>query len=93
MFSGFGGQVDFIRGSAEGVDGRGKPIIALVSVTKKGESKIVPTLKVGQYTKVLQLYKIFYELVYCMACLIELNKNKQDLGNILFSKQDINHFI
>ncbi|PZC79980.1 hypothetical protein B5X24_HaOG215570 [Helicoverpa armigera] len=47
MFSGFGGQVDFIRGAAESVDGRGKPIIALVSVTKKGESKIVPTLKVG----------------------------------------------
>ncbi|KAJ8709590.1 hypothetical protein PYW08_009594 [Mythimna loreyi] len=47
MFSGFGGQVDFIRGSAEAVDGRGKPIIAFVSVTKKGHSKIVPTLKVG----------------------------------------------
>ncbi|XP_050554053.1 4-hydroxybutyrate coenzyme A transferase [Spodoptera frugiperda] len=47
MFSGFGGQVDFIRGAAEAVDGKGKPIIALVSVTKKGESKIVPTLKVG----------------------------------------------
>ncbi|XP_068625622.1 4-hydroxybutyrate coenzyme A transferase [Battus philenor] len=47
MYSGFGGQVDFIRGSAESVDGKGKPIIALVSTTKKGESKIVPTLKVG----------------------------------------------
>lgn len=47
MFSGFGGQVDFIRGAAESIDGRGKPIIALVSTTNKGESKIVPTLKVG----------------------------------------------
>ncbi|XP_004933631.1 uncharacterized protein LOC114253046 [Bombyx mandarina] len=47
MYSGFGGQVDFIRGAAEAVDGKGKPIIALVSNTKKGESKIVPTLKVG----------------------------------------------
>ncbi|CAH2059638.1 unnamed protein product, partial [Iphiclides podalirius] len=47
MYSGFGGQVDFIRGAAEAVDGKGKPIIALVSTTKKGESKIVPTLKVG----------------------------------------------
>ncbi|CAH0401588.1 unnamed protein product [Chilo suppressalis] len=47
MYSGFGGQVDFIRGAAESVDGKGKPIIALVSSTKKGESKIVPTLKVG----------------------------------------------
>lgn len=49
MYSGFGGQVDFIRGAAEAVDGQGKPIIALVSTTKRGESKIVPTLKVGEW--------------------------------------------
>lgn len=42
FISGFGGQVDFIRGSAIGDDGLGKPIIALPSVTKKGQSKIVP---------------------------------------------------
>lgn len=48
FYSGFGGQVDFIRGAAEGVDGLGKPIIAMPSATKKGESKIVPTLKPGK---------------------------------------------
>lgn len=47
MYSGFGGQVDFIRGAAEGFDGKGKPIIALPSVTNKGQSKIVPTLQAG----------------------------------------------
>lgn len=47
MYSGFGGQVDFIRGAAEGFDGKGKPIIALPSSTKRGESKIVPTIKEG----------------------------------------------
>lgn len=47
MYSGFGGQVDFIRGAAEGFDGKGKPIIALPSVTNKGQSKIVPVLKLG----------------------------------------------
>lgn len=47
MYSGFGGQVDFIRGAAEGIDGRGKPIIALPSATKRGESKITPILKPG----------------------------------------------
>lgn len=47
MFSGFGGQVDFIRGAAEGFDGLGKPIIAIPSVTARNESKIVPTLKLG----------------------------------------------
>lgn len=48
MYSGFGGQVDFLRGAAEGFDGKGKPIIALPSSTNKGESKIVSTLKKGK---------------------------------------------
>jgi len=47
IYSGFGGQVDFIRGSGAALDGMGKPIIALPSVTKKGDSKIVITLKEG----------------------------------------------
>lgn len=47
MFSGFGGQVDFIRGAGEGLDGKGKPIIALPSLTKNKESKITPILKSG----------------------------------------------
>lgn len=47
FYSGFGGQVDFIRGAAEGFDGRGKPIIAMSSATNKGVSKIVPLLKPG----------------------------------------------
>ncbi|KAM7535690.1 hypothetical protein Aperf_G00000104294 [Anoplocephala perfoliata] len=47
IYSGVGGQVDFIRGAAIAADGEGKPIIALPSVTAKGESKIVPYLKPG----------------------------------------------
>ncbi|XP_034112770.1 4-hydroxybutyrate coenzyme A transferase [Drosophila nasuta] len=47
FYSGFGGQVDFIRGAAEGLDGLGVPIIAMPSTTNKGESKIVPVLKPG----------------------------------------------
>jgi len=46
---GFGGQVDFIRGAGLSLDGRGKPIIAMPSATKRGETKIVPTLKLGKY--------------------------------------------
>lgn len=45
QYSGVGGQVDFIRGAS--LSEGGKPIIALNSVTKKGESKIVPMLKPG----------------------------------------------
>jgi len=46
IFSGFGGQVDFIRGAARSKGG--KPIIALPSTAKGGEiTRIVPTLKQG----------------------------------------------
>lgn len=44
-FSGVGGQMDFMRGSA--LSEGGKPIIALPSMTAKGLSKIVATLKQG----------------------------------------------
>lgn len=45
QYSGIGGQMDFMRGSA--LSKGGKPIIALPSVTKKGLSRIVPHLKQG----------------------------------------------
>jgi acyl-CoA hydrolase len=47
QFSGVGGQVDFIRGAARSRDGLGKPILALPSVTNKGESKICDFIKPG----------------------------------------------
>lgn len=43
MYSGVGGQMDFIRGAS--LSEGGKPIIALPSITKRGESRIVPYLK------------------------------------------------
>ncbi|MCU0450692.1 MAG: 4-hydroxybutyrate CoA-transferase [Bernardetiaceae bacterium] len=45
QFSGVGGQMDFVRGAA--LSEGGKPIIALPSITGKGESKIVTFLKPG----------------------------------------------
>jgi acyl-CoA hydrolase len=46
IYSGFGGQVDFIRGAAHSKGG--KPIIALPSTAKNGSmSRIVPFLKKG----------------------------------------------
>jgi acyl-CoA hydrolase len=44
-YSGVGGQMDFMRGAA--LSEGGKPIIALPSITAKGISRIVPTLKPG----------------------------------------------
>ncbi|NOQ91728.1 MAG: 4-hydroxybutyrate CoA-transferase [Flavobacteriaceae bacterium] len=45
LYSGVGGQVDFIRGAS--LSEGGKAIIALPSTTKKGISRIVPYLKRG----------------------------------------------
>lgn len=45
IYSGVGGQMDFIRGAALSVGG--KPIIAMTSKTSRGESKIVSFLKEG----------------------------------------------
>lgn len=45
IYSGVGGQMDFIRGAS--LSEGGKPIIALPSVTNRGESRIVSMLKPG----------------------------------------------
>lgn len=45
MYSGVGGQMDFIRGAS--LSEGGKAIIALPSITSKGISRIVPALKPG----------------------------------------------
>ncbi len=45
MYSGVGGQMDFIRGAS--LSDGGKAIIALPSVTKSGAGRIVPFLKQG----------------------------------------------
>lgn len=45
LYSGVGGQMDFIRGAS--LSPGGKAIIALPSTTRRGESRIVPHLKQG----------------------------------------------
>lgn len=45
MYSGVGGQMDFVRGAS--LSEGGKAIIALPSITKSGASRIVPFLKEG----------------------------------------------
>ncbi len=45
LYSGVGGQMDFMRGAA--ISEGGKPVITLASTTRRGESKIVPILKKG----------------------------------------------
>lgn len=45
QYSGVGGQMDFIRGAS--LSPGGKPVIALPSSTRRGETRIVPFLKQG----------------------------------------------
>lgn len=45
IYSGVGGQMDFVRGASLSPGGR--PIIALPSVTRRGQSRIVPFLQPG----------------------------------------------
>ena len=45
VYSGVGGQMDFMRGAA--ISPGGKPVICLTSTTNHGESKIVSTVKKG----------------------------------------------
>eukprot|EP01083_Nonionella_stella_P166087 554210_1 len=45
VYSGVGGQIDFIRGAS--LSKNGKPVICLTSETSHGESKIVATTKKG----------------------------------------------
>jgi len=45
IYSGVGGQMDFVRGAS--LSEGGKPIFAIPSVTRKGESRIVAMLKPG----------------------------------------------
>ena len=51
QFSGVGGQVDFVRGASMSLDGKGKAIIAMPSITTKKDgtiiSKIVPFIDHG----------------------------------------------
>lgn len=51
QFSGVGGQVDFVRGAAMSLDGKGKAVIAMPSVTTKKDgtliSKITPFIDHG----------------------------------------------
>uniref|UniRef100_T1GJM8 Uncharacterized protein n=1 Tax=Megaselia scalaris TaxID=36166 RepID=T1GJM8_MEGSC len=77
FFSGFGGQVDFMRGAAEGFDGKGKPIIAFTSTTAKGTSKIVPTLKPGAGIVTSRAHVHYVVTEYGIACLFGKNMRQR----------------
>lgn len=82
MFSGVGGQMDFIRGAA--LSKGGKPIIAVTSTTLKGVSKIVPTLKVGAGVVTTRAHARYVVTEYGVAELFgkSLKERARSLRNI-----------
>jgi len=71
MYSGVGGQMDFMRGAS--LSEGGKPIIALSSVTSKGISKIVSTLKPGAGVVTTRAHVHYVVTEYGMADLYGKN--------------------
>ncbi len=71
QYSGVGGQMDFMRGAM--LSDGGKPIIALPSITNKGESKIVNFLKHGASVVTTRAHARFIVTEYGVADLYAKN--------------------
>ena len=86
MFSGVGGQMDFMRGAA--LSNGGKPIIAITSATLKGVSKIVPMLKQGAGVVTTRAHARFVATEYGVAELFgkNLKQRAQSLKKYCTSK-------
>ncbi|MDX1903401.1 MAG: acetyl-CoA hydrolase/transferase C-terminal domain-containing protein [Thermonemataceae bacterium] len=71
QYSGIGGQMDFIRGSA--LSPGGKPIIALPSLTNKGQSRITALLKGGASVTTTRAHVHYVVTEYGVAYLFGKN--------------------
>lgn len=82
LYSGVGGQMDFIRGAS--LSEGGKPIIALPSTTARGESKIVPFLHEGAGVVTTRAHVHYIVTEYGVANLYgkNLHQRATDLINI-----------
>jgi len=86
-FSGVGGQMDFMRGAA--LCENGKPIIALPSITSKGESRIVPLLKPGAGVVTTRAHAYYIVTEYGVAYLF--GKNMRQRAKALIDIAHPNH--
>lgn len=86
-YSGVGGQMDFVRGAS--LSEGGKPIIALPSVTKKGQSKIAPFLKQGAGVVTTRAHAHYVVTEYGIAYLY--GKNLRQRAKALIDIAHPNH--
>lgn len=86
MYSGIGGQMDFIRGASLSEGGR--PIIALPSVTSKGESRIVEMLKPGAGIVTTRAHVHYVVTEYGIADLYGMNLRQRAKAMIEIAHPD-----
>lgn len=87
LYSGVGGQMDFIRGAS--LSDGGKPIIALPSTTNRGESRIVPFLKQGAGVVTTRAHVHYVVTEYGVAYLY--GKNLRQRARALINIAHPNH--
>jgi acyl-CoA hydrolase len=80
QYSGVGGQMDFMKGAA--LSQGGKPIIALASTTKNGDSKIVPFLKQGAGVVTTRAHVHYVVTEYGVAYLFGKNLKQRAMALI-----------
>ena len=86
-YSGVGGQMDFVRGAS--LSERGKPIIALPSITTTGISRIVPFLKPGAGVVTTRAHAHYIVTEYGIAYLY--GKNMRQRAKALIEIAHPNH--
>ncbi len=86
MYSGVGGQMDFVRGAA--LAPGGKPIFALPSRTKRGESRLVTTLKPGAGVVTTRAHVHFVVTEYGIADLYGKNLRQRAAALIAIAHPD-----
>ena len=86
-YSGVGGQMDFVRGAS--LSEGGKPIIALPSITKKGESRITPFLRQGAGVVTTRAHAHYIVTEYGVAYLY--GKNMRQRAKALIDIAHPNH--
>ena len=86
QYSGVGGQMDFIRGAS--LSDNGKPIIALRSSTKNGQSKLVPFLKQGAGVVTTRAHVHYVITEYGVAYLYGKNLHQRALELVKIAHPD-----
>lgn len=87
MYSGVGGQMDFIRGAS--LSYQGKPIIALPSTTSRGESRLVNCLKPGAGVVTTRAHVHYVVTEYGVANLY--GKNLKERAKVLIELAHPDH--